>query len=315
MKKVSLDHRNQPFDKHDIINALYCIPADTDRDTWLKAAQALKSSGEPFETFDAWSRISSKYKSSDCQSVWKSISPDGGIGVGTLFYIAKQHGYKLGGKVDGNAVEAGKKEAKQRQVVETENKALIQQEAARKAAQILDSCLTASSHPYLVKKRVKPALDIWVDKMSNIIIPIMDLMGNVHSIQSISPDGFKKFLPNGAIKGHFYQLWSGNENIVICEGYATGVTLYSHYCKDSTVVVAFNAGNLLPVAQIFRNAFPEAGIIIAGDFDASGVGQKSAQAAADSVGGVVSIPVFQSHEKGSDFNDRWCLDNKGAANG
>jgi hypothetical protein len=98
MVKVNLDPRNQPFDKNNVSNALYFIPADIERGTWLKIAQALKSSGEPFETSDEWSRDLSSYKSSDCQSVWKSISPDVGIGAGTLFYIAKQHGYKPGDK-------------------------------------------------------------------------------------------------------------------------------------------------------------------------------------------------------------------------
>ncbi len=38
-------------------------------------------------------------------------------------------------------------------------------------------------------------------------------------------------------------------------------------------------------------------------------GQKLAKEAAESVAGKVSIPAFRNNETGTDFNDRWCLDN------
>jgi len=296
-----------------ILDALYCIPPDIDREAWVKIAQALKSAGESLGTFEAWSSTSGNYKPSDCISVWKSITSDGGIGIGTLFHYAKSYGFKPSGDVDWDAVELGKKVAKERQAIEAKDKAFKQQEAALRATNMLDACTTATSHPYLVKKRIKPHLNVWVDSANRIIIPVMDIKGDVHSLQSIAHDGFKKFLPNGKVRGNFYQLWSGcqpSPSIVICEGYATGVTLYSHYAQESTVVIAFNAGNLLPAAKVFRDAFPDAQIIIAGDFDESGAGQRLAELAAVAVGGSASIPIFQDGEEGSDFNDRYNLDNE-----
>ena len=291
-----------------ITEALYCIPSDINRDEWVKVAQALKSNGESFESFDAWSFSAANYNHSDCVAVWKSISGNGGIGIGTLFHIAMQYGFKTT-SIDREAVELAKEKSRQLYLQEANDKAIRQQKVAIQAEAILAESLEAVSHPYLIKKRiVVPA--IWVTKKNHLVIPLLDIAGNIRSLQFISPTGEKKFLTGGAIKGNFYQLWNGSNNeIVICEGYATGVTLYKHYALNSSVVVAFNAGNLLPVAKVFRVAYPNAEITIAGDNDPNGTGQRLAKEAAEAVGGNVSIPTFKNNEVGTDFNDRWCLDN------
>jgi putative DNA primase/helicase len=288
--------------------ALYCIPSDISRDEWVKVAQALKSNGEFFETFDTWSSSAANYKHSDCVAVWKSISSHGGIGIGTLFHIAMQYGFKPT-SIDREAVEIAKEKSRQLYLQEAKDKAIRQQQVAVQAEAILAESHEAASHPYLIKKRIAvPA--IWVTQKNFLVIPVLDLAANIRSLQFISPNGEKQFLKGGAIKGNFHQLWSGSNNeIVICEGYATGVTIYKHYAPNSSVVVAFNAGNLLPVAQVFRAAYPDAEITIAGDCDPSGIGQKLAKEAAEATGGKVSIPTFKNNEAGTDFNDRWCLDN------
>jgi hypothetical protein len=74
--------------------ALRCVPAD-DRDRWLRIGMAIKAAlGEDgFELWDAWSRSSDRYHATDARTVWHSIRPDGGIGLGTLFFEAAKHGY------------------------------------------------------------------------------------------------------------------------------------------------------------------------------------------------------------------------------
>ena len=291
-----------------ITEPLYCIPSDINRNDWVKVAQALKSGGESFETFDAWSASASNYKQADCHTVWKSISPNGGIGIGTLYFMASQYGFKPTG-LNKQEVDLAKEKSKQLYLQESKDKAIRQQQVAFQAEEILASSITSESHPYLTKKRVD-VLAIWVTKKNHLVIPVLDIAGNIRSLQFISPTGDKQFLKGGAIKGNFYQLWYGSNNeIVICEGFATGVTLYTHYAPNASVVVAFNAGNLLPVAQVFRAAYPNAEITIAGDNDSTGTGQRLAKEAAEAVGGKVSIPAFKDNEVGTDFNDRWCLDN------
>lgn len=74
--------------------ALRHLPAD-DRDLWLRIGMAMKAGmGEDgFELWDHWSRSSARYRDTDARDVWRSIRPDGGISLATLFFEAQKHGY------------------------------------------------------------------------------------------------------------------------------------------------------------------------------------------------------------------------------
>ncbi|MTI64396.1 PriCT-2 domain-containing protein [Methylophaga sp.] len=288
-------------------DALYFISADVDRSTWAQLAMALKSAGVPFEIFDDWSATGSNYDPKAAHDTWKSISPDGGISIKTLFHIAKQYGY------DPSQSKANFKPlielAKQRQAKAERVRQKARQKASDRAEYILDDCTYApANHPYLLSKKITPPTPIWLYKKA-LTIPVMDLLGNIHSLQFIQPDGKKTFLKDGAIRGHHYQLWSRtrpSDAIVISEGFATGCTLSEHFTPDCSVIVAFNSNNLKPVAQVFRAAFPDARIVIAGDADEAG--KKAAFNAAASVRAEVALPSFLDDEVGTDWNDRWLLD-------
>ena len=322
MKKTAPPHRKQSLQyasnyTTDAINALYAIPAELPRDDWVKVGMAYQAAGGDFDTFNAWSSAASNHNLKDAQAVWRSFDASGGIGAGSLFHIAKRYGYKATNKRSFEPAEIHSRQLlrRQQQQLEQEAKQRGNELARQQAETMLANCSYApENHLYLINKRIKPRLMPWMDEQGWLVIPLTDLEHTIHSLQAISPDGSKRFLPNGAIKSYFYQIWTGrNGRIVICEGYATGVTLYSYYTPNSSVFVAFNAGNLLPVAKVLREAFPDDEIIIAGDCDASGVGQKKAKEAALAVGGRCTVPLFQDGEVGSDFNDRWCLDNNEVA--
>lgn len=294
----------------EIREVLPFIPADLPRPDWAKIAMACKSAGVPFEVFDDWSSTGQSYDPKATKSTFNSVSATGGIGPSTIFYYAKQYGY------DPRQSKADFKPlielAKQRQQKAEKARQEATEKARARANQLLDSCDYApADHPYLVAKKITSPTPVWQYKQS-VVIPVMDIAGEVHSLQFIEPDGTKRFLKDGAIKGHFYQIWSRTEPskaIVICEGFATACTLASHYTPDCSVIAAFNAANLKPVAQVFRRSFPDAQIVIAGDHDRkSGTGQKAAFDAAHAVVGDVALPTFQEHEAGSDWNDRWLLD-------
>ncbi|NCN42690.1 hypothetical protein GW916_15745, partial [bacterium] len=78
------------------------------------------------------------------------------------------------------------------------------------------------------------------------------------------------------------------------------------------MICAFNAGNLLPVAEVIRRQDPEAEIVIAGDDDqwtAGNPGRTKAEEGARAINGFYVFPEFRSLEsKPTDFNDLHVLE-------
>ena len=125
-------------------------------------------------------------------------------------------------------------------------------------------------------------------------------------MQFIYPDGSKKFKTGTNKTGHFYKIGkSKNNTVLICEGYATGASL--HQATGHCVVIAFDAGNLLAVAQVIRAKCSDYKIIICADDDHTTEGNPGltkATEAARAVGGLLAVPVFQdAATRGTDFND------------
>lgn len=167
------------------------------------------------------------------------------------------------------------------------------------------SSLAPANHPYLTKKQVK-ALDIRLHGDGSLIIPLQDSQGIIHGLQFIKPDGSKRFLRDGAIKGHYYQLGLDSNTVYLCEGYATAATIWQ--ATQAIVVAAFNAGNLLAVAQAIRSKYPAKQLVICADNDQfnlhSNIGLEKATEAANAVNGYMVKPQFeQLEDKPTDFND------------
>lgn len=156
-----------------------------------------------------------------------------------------------------------------------------------------------ASHPYLVAKEVDAfGLRQIVDVL---VIPARNTMGAIRTLQFINPDASKRFMPGGGKIGHYHAIGGKPLNrLVIAEGYATGASV--HMATGLPVAVAFDAGNLLPVARALRAKFPRLAIILAADNDASTVGFLKATEAAQAVNGSVWMP----DQVGFDFNDLHC---------
>jgi hypothetical protein len=78
-----------------LAEALAHIPACCDYHSWVQVGMALKAElGEPgFELWDDWSAGSPKYDAGQMAAKWRSFSGRG-ITAGTLFHLAKQHGWR-----------------------------------------------------------------------------------------------------------------------------------------------------------------------------------------------------------------------------
>lgn len=204
-----------------------------------------------------------------------------------------------------------KKAIKERIEAEQHAKEQEQREAAKAAqartGQIWARAQATGSSDYITRKLIAPMSCRY--SHGTILVPIY-IENKISSIQFIAASGEKRFLQNGKIKGGYVALAEADDDkstIIICEGWATGCSI--RMALGLPVVCAFNAGNLVDVAQVIRKRNPEARIIIAADNDAKNeinVGIEKAKQAAVKIGAHTIWPEFESDEY-SDFNDLHAL--------
>ena len=168
-----------------------------------------------------------------------------------------------------------------------------------------------AAHPYLIRKQV----GAYTIRQSGdlLLVPLIDVAGYLRNLQTIAPDGTKRFLKGGIKRGMFAPLGTlrGANRAYLCEGYATAASIYEAY--NEPVICALDAGNLLPVAQAIRTKCPTLPIIVVADNDRAtalktgvNVGITKAQAVAESVPLItVQVPHFDDDAplELSDFND------------
>jgi len=166
-------------------------------------------------------------------------------------------------------------------------------DAAKRAIEIWEKLPQMGGSPYLDKKKVR-AFGVRFSRGS-IVVPVADLNGVLHGLQFINADGSKKFLTGTAKRGRFALLGPLHDapRVWIAEGYATAATV--HMATKEPVAVAFDAGNIRPVAEAIRGVYPQIAITIAGDDDVQtpgNPGRTKAIEAARAVGGKAVFPIF-----------------------
>jgi putative DNA primase/helicase len=197
---------------------------------------------------------------------------------------------------------------------------------------------------YLARKCIQ-SHGLRFSRDGTLVVPLLDVAGQLHGLQLIYPSGHprrkrlgrdKDFWPIGVAKqGHFFALGSPavGSACLLCEGYATAASL--HEATGLPVVVAFDAGNLVHVAEALRKRHRGLRILVCADDDYLGkcracgeltrsdqaacahcgaehglknAGLDGAHAAALAVDGAVVAPAFAQERpldrKGpTDFND------------
>ena len=187
----------------------------------------------------------------------------------------------------------------------------LQANARKKAGEVYKRSKPAQDHLYLIEKQVRAHGDLRQHE-DQLILPLRDVSGTLHSLQFIAPEtGFpqnwnKKFLFGGRVKGCFFIVSDRPDGpLVICEGYATGASL--HEATGFAVLCAMSCGNLQDVATSTRRNCPEREIVVAADNDAwtdGNPGVSEATKAARAIGAKLVVPTFKDHSmKPTDFND------------
>ena len=257
-----------------ILQALDHIPPDIERDQWYRVLAALKSElGDAGRDIgENWSKGGDSYKASDFQSTWQSLNGNGGINIGTLFHLAKEHGFKPEAAQDSH----------------TDTHALVALKCVERWAKATPA---SSDHPYLLKKDVSH--HGIRQEHGNLLIPMMDSDGNIWSLQTITPDGQKFFAKGSRVKGLYFRI-KGKGPVVICEGYATGGTIFE--TTGFNVAVTFSCNNLEAVAKTIREKLPDERIIVAGDSQPKDTLEKARKVAR-----LINADLAIPSEK--DFND------------
>ncbi|SIS85194.1 zincin-like metallopeptidase domain-containing protein [Insolitispirillum peregrinum] len=173
--------------------------------------------------------------------------------------------------------------------------------------------------PYLAAKNVH-GYGVKVDAEGRLLVPLRDSDGHLHNLQTIgqrSEDGpGKTFLKNGRKTGLFHLIdphkQAGKVPMVVAEGYATAAEV--HQATGLPVAVAFDSGNLRPVAEALKAAWPQVPLMIAGDNDHHlenrpgqvNVGKVKATEAAQAVAGTLALPQLTTAQQAkglTDWND------------
>ncbi|HHS9739317.1 TPA: DUF5906 domain-containing protein [Raoultella ornithinolytica] len=162
---------------------------------------------------------------------------------------------------------------------------------------------TSGQSAYLTSKGLQCPFPLMPD--GSLLLVLKNGAGAVTGAQTIKHDGNKRLVAGTVKKGSFYALNSVElpEAVIIAEGLATALSV--HLMRpNALIVVAVDAGNLLPVAQVMRRRHPGAQIIISADNDIKpgepNTGKEAAEKAAKAVSGWIALP--QSEEK-ADWND------------
>lgn len=324
---------NQPHTPETIREALYFIPADCDRETWVRMAMASKSElGDAgFPIWDEWSQSGATYNAAEARSVWRGIKEGGRVGIGSLFYEAMQHGFKFNGHharhIGAAELEQIRRERELRLKQEEAERVRRQDAAAKLAEEIYSAGKKADdSHPYLKRKGVSAAPGVKVgqwyqigedgkryrEKENCLLIPIRDETGKLWNVQAIFPEPDasinrdRDYLDGGRKQGCYFSIGSSTERIVIAEGYATAKSIHEASGGNLSVAVAFDVGNLLPVAKALRAKFPSARLTVAADNDIRLDGKKNigvAKAHEAAVASAADVAVPELDGIACDFND------------
>ena len=295
-------------------DALQSIPPDLPRDDWVRAGMAAQAAGLDFDAFNDWSAQGESYNERDARDTWRSFKAGRGVGAGTLFKMAAEHGsWSISGKPPQRPMQAPRKAA----------------EPPRRPApsmspgDVWGRCESATpAHPYIEQKqaagvpldglRVVPngdPLRIAGESMAGaLVVPVLRADGTVSSLQFIAPPEVaerlkaqrkpgKLNLPGSSIEGWFTvgDLVPGGVAYV-CEG--IGQAWAAWKATGCAAVVCFGWGRVRAVAGELRQRDASTRLVLVPD-----VGKEpDAQAIASDVrAAVVCMP--EGWPSNSDVND------------
>jgi putative DNA primase/helicase len=216
------------------------------------------------------------------------------------------------GQAEREELEKRRRERAQAELQERQASAAL---AAMSAGELWAQAQRQGRSDYLARKGVDPEACRYL-RDGSIVVPLLRYDEPrdtaLKALQRIWPDGTKRFTKGFQKPGTCLRLGHAvvGQPMLVCEGYATALTLRMAVDKRLPVVVALDAGNLQPVAELLRQLYPACRLLICADDDYMTVGnpgRDKALKAARAVGLCDFVyPVFRTGNRGpkdTDFND------------
>ena len=193
-----------------------------------------------------------------------------------------------------------------------EEKRIRQNEASIKAEKYFFSSKTIGRTEYMDRKKIDGLFGVRIYE-GMLQVPLTDVEGKLWGLQYISESG-KRFLSGCRVDGCFHVIGDIDDECYLCEGYATGASIYQ--ATGKATIIAFNAGNLVSVSKQLRLKFPDLTITVCGDDDKFttdkngekvNAGRDKGDRAALMAHGKAIYPMFENEDgKPTDFNDLHC---------
>ena len=254
-------------------DALHSIPPDLPRDEWVKVGMGAQAAGVDFDTFDAWSAGGGNYNAAASRDVWRSFKPGKGVGAGTLYRVAAEHGWRM-----------GESKPLQRPPQAPRKAAALPRKPApgMSPAEVWGRCLPATTgHAYAQAKGLAGApleglgvlpdgdpLRIAGQNMAGaLVVPAHGPDGVLQSLQLIPPPGAgkKMNLPGALMAGASFtvgELVPGGL-VHMCEGIGQAWACWQ--ATGAAAVVCFGWGNVARVAADLRQREPAAKLVLVPD--------------------------------------------------
>ncbi|MBX3601181.1 MAG: DUF927 domain-containing protein [Rubrivivax sp.] len=305
--------------------ALDSIPPDVGHDVRVRLAfavyDALGDTGA--ELWHAWAARRERPDDAEDRTTWRSARKRGPVTAGTLFKLAKDHGFRwesVQTPAQAPTPAELKAQAERRRAAaehDARERAEAQRLAAAEAARLWASASETGSCAYLQRKGIG-AHGVRFTAAGDVLVPLRDAAGELVNLQTIRgeapADGApgKLFIKGGRKTGAFHLLGQpdGAAWVLVAEGYATAASV--HEATGRPVAVAFDCGNLAHVVRALRGRYPAARLMMCGDDDRATAertgknpGREKAEHAARLARGAAVFPEFLAGEgEGrTDFND------------
>ena len=299
--------------------AILPIPSH-DRKTWLDIGMAIHSGlgDKGWPVWSEWSKRSDNYDARSCVSTWKSFKAGGGITIGTLFHLAKEHGWKPLGKItaeDWKRIHRTTQDIRSMQARLDRERDDAAAAASKTASRMLEEA-RFDVHPYLAAKGFSPSeadslylntqrtLGKGLVRHGKLLVPMRDVAGRsgrLTAVQEIDEDGSKRFQPAGCrVRGSGHVCGARGADIIwYCEGYVTALSLFDAlqrcYRSKDAVVAGMSAANMRLLARESASLRSESRLVVMADNDDAGI------KAARDTGLPWWTPSMMPH--GSDAND------------